>query len=164
MNRLNFIPGLAVAFVLIALDQWLKFWARTTLIAQGASEHLNGFFVLQYAENSGAFLGLGGDWPTWLRTLIFVVFVAGFLAYLTWTLLTQKHHVSEEWALWLFLSGGLGNLIDRVWFGYVIDYALIIAGPLRTGIFNLADSVIVVAFLLILYSSFRNSQQSSETK
>lgn len=163
MNRLNFVPGLIVTLVLIGADQALKFWARTSLMAQGASEHLGGFFVLQYAENSGAFLGLGGEWPTWVRTLIFVVFVAGFLAYLTWTLLTEKHHVSEEWALWLFLSGGLGNLIDRIWFGYVIDYALVIVGPLRTGIFNLADSVIVVAFLLILYSSFRASKNTKAT-
>ena len=105
-----------------------------------------------YAENTGAFLGLGTSLPPHLRFLIFTALVGLFLlALLIYLLKSKEMDRLALVALGLVFVGGLSNFIDRALNeGAVVDFLNLGFGGLRTGIFNLADVYIMVgAFLLI---------------
>lgn len=138
----------SVISTLVIIDQWTKFWARDYLL--GREEHfLGGFLQFHLAENSGAFLSLGSTWDPGLRFAVFSGAVALFLASVLWQLRIRRKWM-EEWGLVLLLSGGIGNLIDRVYKGSVTDFLFIDLGFVHTGIFNVADMVIVASVILLL--------------
>jgi signal peptidase II len=110
---------------------------------------------LTYAENRGAFLGLGGDWPDTVRWLVFTVMALGVVVVSAgWvvTRLRRRQHASlATWAMLLIAAGGVGNLVDRVVReGRVIDFMNLGLGPVRTGIFNVADVQIMLGLGLLL--------------
>src|SRR5436309_5181116 len=107
--------------------------------------YLNGLVRLEYAENSGAFLSLGSRLPPGARFLLLEVMVGSLLAIgLALTLFSDRMRLSQKAVLALALGGGLGNLIDRVARGVVVDFVSLGIGPLRTGIFNFADVAITL--------------------
>lgn len=119
--------------------------------------YLNGLFQLVYAENSGAFLGLGGAWSREVRFIIFALIVFLGLGAMLWYLLKKEKYKVNLYAYTFILAGGFGNLWDRVFHedGHVIDFMLIeIWGPLRTGVFNVADVFIVTGVLLALFGEY----------
>ncbi|HVO95813.1 MAG TPA: signal peptidase II, partial [Terriglobales bacterium] len=120
-------------------------------------------FRLQYAENSGAFLSLGSSLPESLRHLIFTILVGIFLSgLLSYVLLSRGLAIRHVIYLSLVCGGGLSNLIDRIAYdGHVVDFLNIGVGPLRTGIFNVADMAITAGALLLAFDSFRRSPQPS---
>lgn len=110
-------------------------------------------------ENTGAFLGLGADWPSSLRVGLFTIGNALLL------LLVVAAGASRQWSrparigLALLLAGGASNLVDRTVQGSVIDFMNVGLGPLRTGIFNVADVAILAGVGLVLLSSYRSRDQ-----
>jgi signal peptidase II len=99
---------------------------------------------LSLAENAGAFLGLGRSLSDAARRAIFVGAVgAALLAALVWLLRTRSLPLGRTLAAAFMIGGGLANLLDRLPDDRVTDYILLSAGPLRTGIFNLADAAIL---------------------
>ncbi|HPI94106.1 MAG TPA: signal peptidase II [Deltaproteobacteria bacterium] len=146
------LPALSLLSACAGCDQATKAIARTHLQESGAVEFLHGLFRLQYAENQGAFLGLGTNVPEELRYGIFILLVgmilAGMLLYL---LFSKRLAAGQAAALSLVLGGGLGNLIDRMLHdGRVIDFMNLGIGSVRTGIFNVADVAILAGILLLL--------------
>ena len=142
---------LLVAGVTIALDQITKYTAKPLLQGQGSYSYLADTWRFVYSENTGAFLGLGAELSAGLRTLIFTVMVSLFLVALTvYTLraaLPRWHQIGAA----LLLGGGIGNLIDRVLLGYVIDFMNAGIGGLRTGIFNVADMAILLGIGFMIW-------------
>lgn len=138
----------------VGCDQLSKATARHFLEQSGTRSFLGDTLRLTYTENHGAFLGLGSSLPEGLRTAIFTFMVAlGLVALLAWMLRAPKLTSTAIVALSLVVGGGLGNLIDRVVNnGGVIDFMNLGIGPLRTGIFNVADVWIVVGAALLLSS------------
>ena len=139
-------------FVGLLIDQLTKVWASSTL--QGGPRFTFLFDTLRvvYAENTGAFLGLGTSLPPHLRFLIFTALVGLFLlALLVYLLKSKEMDRLALVALGLVFVGGLSNFIDRALNeGAVVDFLNLGFGGLRTGIFNLADVYIMIgAFLLI---------------
>ena len=124
---------------------------------------LGGAVRLEYMENPGAFLSLGADLPPTARFLVGVVFVAAALtALLVFTLRGSGLTPRQKAGMVLILGGGLGNLIDRLANdGHVIDFVSVGIGPLRTGIFNLAD-VAITAGVLMVFLSFRKAAPDLE--
>lgn len=112
---------------------------------------LNDTLRLAYAENPGAFLSLGASLPAHARTLLFqgavsLIVLGLVLAATFWPKLTRGQVV----ALTLLGASGLGNLIDRFLYdGRVTDFLNLGIGDLRTGIFNVADVLGVVAIVLL---------------
>ena len=146
-------------FVLVACigcDQSTKYTAKHYLEGKGTYSYINDIFRLGYAENNGAFLGLGSTLPDNIRILIFTGFVAlillAFLCYvITSTHITKIGVVGGA----LIIGGGLSNLVDRlVNNGAVIDFLNLGIGSLRTGIFNVADMAIMLGALFMLW--FKN--------
>lgn len=149
------ILTLMVAISCIGCDQAVKTFARNTLVANEALRVFNDIIHLQYSENHGAMLGIGADLPAEARFWLFTVF-AGFalVSILAYTLTSGKLKSVEVLALSLVLGGGLSNLIDRLARGgIVIDFVMIVVGPLRTAIFNLADLLIVIGLAILVVSN-----------
>lgn len=143
--------------VVFFLDQVTKNWATERLLNQEPFFFLNGFFQLIYAENPGAFLGLGGGWSRPVRFVVFALVVLFGLGGMLWYLIKKENSRLNLFAYSFILAGGCGNLWDRVVHekGHVVDFMLIeVWGPLRTGVFNLADVAIVVGVLLVLTAEY----------
>lgn len=135
----------------VGCDQATKVVARQHLDGRGTLTYLGDTFRLTYAENHGAFLGMGSSLPDWARTLIFTVLVgAVLLGLLVWVLRTSDISTRAVVAASLVIGGGIGNLIDRIAFdGGVTDFMNMGIGSLRTGIFNVADVWIMAGVFLL---------------
>lgn len=151
---------------LVALDQWTKSFAATRLAGRGVVRLAGDFIVLVFAKNKGAFLSLGSGLSPSLRGFLLVVLPAVVLVFLGWTLVTQgfggsgKASASIGGRAWrvaavLMLSGGAGNLFDRIAYGEVRDFLNFRIGCLRTGIMNLADLYILAALVVVLVALAR---------
>jgi signal peptidase II len=97
-----------------------------------------------YAENTGGFLSLGSDLPPVARSAIFTVATGIALVALLGLVLGRKYSGPAELGLVLFIAGGSSNWIDRVLRGSVVDFLNMGIGPVRTGIFNVADVAIML--------------------
>ncbi len=145
-----------ITLITIVCDQATKWIAKRYLWPNGFYSYAGDTFRLQYAENSGAFLGLGSTLPDPWRHLIFTVLVGIFLLALLIYLLRSRDLTNFAMICLAFIcAGGLSNLIDRVTYdGRVVDFLNVGIGSLRTGIFNLADMAITFGALLMLWESF----------
>ena len=141
----------AIVLLCVAADRVTKDFARDTLSQGTHRPLLGGILILTYAENEGAFLGLGANWPSSVRFALSLLANAVIIA---WGLVTiiraNAIGVLRLISVALLLGGGIGNLIDRVQnSGAVIDFMILRLGPLQTGIFNLADVAITGGALAI---------------
>jgi signal peptidase II len=149
---------LFVMLVSVGCDQATKSVAQSTLAGTEPILFLNGMVRLQYAENPGAFLSLGAGLSSETRYWIFVVLagllLAGLILYIFRSSL--KMHILSLVGLALFAGGGLGNLIDRLTNdGRVIDFMNVGIGPVRTGIFNVADMALMAGIGLLAIFELR---------
>lgn len=147
-------------------DQATKLLAKRYLIAGETISFAADTVRLQYAKNTGAFLSLGSSLPDPWRHLVFTVLVALFLlGLLFYTLFNGALATNHALFLSLICAGGISNLIDRIAFdGRVVDFLNIGIGPLRTGIFNVADMAITAgAALLTLDTLMQPREKPSRT-
>lgn len=114
---------------------------------------------LDYAENAGGFLGLGDSLPGEVRTGLFTYACTAAVAAILVYLCLARLCALQVLALSLISAGGIGNLIDRISWGYVRDFLNVGLGPVRTGIFNVADAAMMVGCVLVLFTSRRGSQK-----
>lgn len=146
-------------FTCIGCDQATKSAAQQYLSGQEPVSFFSGLLRFEYAENPGAFLSLGANLDPEMRTQIFTTFIGLFLicllVYVLYGIIKQP--VLVTLALTFYLAGGLGNLIDRVMNdGHVIDFMVMRVGGLHTGIFNVADMLIMLGVGLLLLSLIKN--------
>jgi signal peptidase II len=143
----------------VGCDQATKILAKSHLASRLLPlEFLNGAVRMQYAENTGAFLSLGADLPEEARFLLFVCLVGPILITgLAFAFKSDRTAPAQKMGLILAVGGGMGNLIDRIAHGAVVDFVSLGIGPLRTGIFNLADVAITVGILLFLAAGARET-------
>ena len=135
----------------VGCDQATKVLAQRALGGAPPVQYLGDLFRLQYVENRGAFLSLGATLPDGVRSAVFVFGVAVVLAVLLGhVLLSRRVQRGELLAAALVVGGGTGNLIDRVLLGHVRDFANLGIGPVRTGVFNVADVAITAGCALLL--------------
>jgi signal peptidase II len=130
----------AVAATVVALDQWTKHWATRTLAFRPPLEVVGEFVRLTYTRNSGVAFGLGAGLP-------FPYYVFSIAAVVVILYLFARQRVTgwpRQLALALILGGAVGNLIDRVRFGEVVDFIEIGYGRWRWPVFNVADSAVTV--------------------
>ena len=153
MPKSNALPWLWLSALLIGLDQASKWLAVTSLPYQQQVDFIPGFWNWHLTHNTGAafsFLANAGGWQHGffiaLATLISVV-----LAF------ALRRVPREDWRnafpFALIIAGALGNLVDRLRLGYVVDFVEWYVGDFYWPVFNLADSCIVVgAVLMVVYS------------
>lgn len=139
----------------IGCDQATKHVATRSLRGEPARSYLGDTLRLQYVQNAGGFLGLGGRLSPDARFWLFTIVNTAFLAAVAYVLVSRwSMHWSKFLLLLLLLAGGIGNLIDRVVQGGVVtDFLNLGIGPLRTGVFNVADVAVTgsaIALLVVL--------------
>ena len=144
---------ISVSVICIGCDQAIKMLAANYLPSHSMHSYAFDTLRLGYTENVGAFLGLGNQLPEQYRFMLFTIGVglilAGLLAYLLFNHALDRAAVL---ALSMMLAGGGSNFFDRaVNNGAVIDFMNVGLGPLRTGVFNVADMAIMFGCALFFY-------------
>jgi signal peptidase II len=154
------LAWLWLSAVVIMLDQLSKRLVDTSMQLYQSIE-LMPFFQLTYLRNQGAafsFLSQAGGWQRWFFVGLAVT-ASGLICY--WLKRLEKHQRWEAAAWALILGGALGNLIDRVLYGYVIDFLDVYYGEWHWPAFNVADSAITVGVAMLLIDSFWPRRESA---
>ena len=166
MNPLvrNRLIGLAIAVALFAADQAFKGYILRGLGLQlGESHYLLPFFQYTLTHNYGVSLGMftaASDAQRWA-----LVAVTGLIAVAVTVWLLREKRLGDILPLALVLGGALGNILDRVRMGYVLDYADLHFGAFRPFlIFNVGDACITIGVLIILARSLFMSEKPRETQ
>ncbi|GAB5605050.1 signal peptidase II [Sideroxyarcus sp. TK5] len=147
---------LALSLIVIIIDQLSKA-AITSHFVYGEALAVTSFFNLVLAHNTGAafsFLSDAGGMQRWLFSLIAVV----ASVWIVWLL---RKHQSEKLfalALALILGGALGNLIDRIAYGYVVDFLDFHWAGYHFAAFNVADSAITCGAALLIWDGIRGKR------
>lgn len=146
-----------VTVVLLVLDQVSKQLVMHTMEYREVIEVLP-FFNLYYVHNPGAafsFLADAGGWQRWFFTAIAVVVS---IVLLFWLKATPKSNKPLCLAFCFILSGAIGNVIDRMLFGYVIDFLDFYIGQNHWPAFNIADSAIFIGAALLIYDALKGEE------
>ncbi len=143
----------------IGCDRVTKHLATEALSDQSPRYYLAGTVRLEYAENTGAFLSAGSELPAWARFGLLRLGVALVLAAIAIIAVKDRWTgVLLAGAAFIF-AGGISNLFDRIARDSVIDFMSIGVGPLRTGIFNVADVAIVLGGALVARGIYSGSRK-----
>lgn len=158
----NRVIGLAIASVIFALDQFVKWLVLVPLDLRRQPDQvidLLPFFDLRYTENRGISLGLLEATSPEMRWILVGVTAAIALVVLIW--MFRERLMGDIIGLSMILGGALGNIVDRYDLGYVVDYADLHFGDFRPFlIFNIADASITIGVVIILARSFLVSDDS----
>jgi signal peptidase II len=147
----------------IGCDRVTKHVAATALADAPRQSFLADTIRLEYVENTGAFLGLGADWSEPVRTAVFSAGNALLLLALAIVARRQRWSSRALLGVALFVSGGVSNLVDRVLHGAVVDFMNVGIGPLRTGIFNVADMAIMIGAALLVSEGWAEGRAAKRT-
>ena len=160
--NLSFLRYLAIATIVLLLDQLSK-WSALSSLQLGIPEPVLPFLNWLLLLNPGAafsFLAQGSGWQRWFFTIL------GLIAciYIVWLLRKNQSDKLLCVALSLILGGALGNVLDRLMYGAVVDFIDLHYANWHWPAFNIADSAICIGAVLIifgeLYKSFGKSTQS----
>jgi signal peptidase II len=151
-------PYLALAALLIVIDQATKWLAVGALDFGERVAVLPGFFDFTLVYNRGAAFSFLADAAGWQRWFFTAVGLAAAV-FLVWLL---AHHASQRlfaFALSLVLAGALGNVIDRLWRGEVVDFVLLHWRGWHFPAFNVADAAITVGAALLIFDELRRMRR-----
>lgn len=155
---------LLIAVAIFVVDQASKAWAVGALRFDEARIVISGLLTFEYAENPGIAFGQlqqGGALGRWLLAALAFTAAAAVLIYLFRTARTDDRTLG---ACALLLAGIVGNLIDRVRLGYVVDFILVHLGQYHWPTFNVADASICAGALLLAYDIFMEGKQEGNSK
>lgn len=147
------LKWLWLALLAVLLDQGSKL-AVDASMGLYESIPVMPYFNLTYVHNPGAafsFLSEAGGWQRWFFSVLALTISVGITV---WLAKLQKHETLLAAALSLILGGAIGNLIDRVAYGYVIDFIDVYYGNSHFPAFNIADAAINLGVFLMLAESF----------
>lgn len=147
------------ALLVVVLDQITKAWILDGLSLRevGRVPVLPPVLNLTYVENTGVSFGLfGGGSARWLLT-VFSIAVAGALAW--WALKAERRILVS--AIGLVIGGAIGNVIDRIRFGYVVDFIDFSGTGVFPWVFNIADSAITVGVALLILDSVMSERRAT---
>lgn len=158
---LQVITILSIA-VLVVIDQLIKLLVLEYLQPIGSLPLIDGILQLRYAENTGAAFGSFSEYTTALSVFTFIAILAGIIF-----LMSKKLKFGVEYVcVALIIAGGAGNLIDRVFRGFVVDYI----EPLFIdfAVFNFADILVtcsaIVLVIWTIYDIYREHKAEKEPK
>ena len=139
--------ALVYSALVVVFDQATKYLVRHNLDLHATVQVVGDFFRLTYVENSGIVFGIkvGGALP-----LFTVLSIVATILILYYFFRERANHLGVRISLALILGGAVGNLIDRLVFGRVVDFLDFGVGEYRFFVFNVADSAVTVGVVLFL--------------
>ena len=135
-----------VILALIGLDWLTKYWIQTSMALNDTIPVIDGIFHITYIHNYGAAFSILEGKQSFLL-IVTGIAMAAILGYMVVTQIKKKAQPMELWSLALILAGGIGNFIDRVRFGYVVDFFDFRIWP----IFNVADIAVCCGCGLLIF-------------
>ena len=154
----SLLPWLGIALIVVLLDQFTK----TLILGMfqlGDSHTVTSFFNVVRVHNSGAafsFLAGAGGWQRWF----FIGLGALAAVFIVWMLRSHGGQRLFSWALALILGGAVGNVIDRLLHGYVVDFIQVHYAGHYFPSFNVADSAISVGAILLILDELLRVRRS----
>jgi len=146
--RRSFLLLFGVAGAVLAFDQWTKRWATDTLAYREPVRVIGDLVRLTYTRNSGVAFGLGAGFP-----FPYYLFSIAAVLVIVWLFARQRVHGGwRRLALALILGGAIGNLIDRIASGEVVDFILLSWRRWQFPVFNVADSAVTIGVVLFALS------------
>ena len=158
----NALPWLGLSALLIGLDQWSKWLAIRHLEYLRPVPVIDGFWNWTLVHNYGAafsFLSDAGGWQRWFFTALAVLIGGGLVV---WLARTPRSDWRTALPFALVIAGAFGNLVDRLRFGYVVDFVDWYAGSYHWPAFNVADACIVVGAVLLVLFSFKAPEPAAK--
>lgn len=148
--------SLAVSLSVLGCDQGTKRMAELSVKYSAGTSYLFNLLQIRYAENTGAWGSMGSDWSDPIR-LIFLMLIPslvliGLAAALVHLPGLRRMQVA---GLALILGGGLSNVLDRILYGYVVDFLYLGIGAIGTNIFNIADVAIMAGLGFLILDGWR---------
>lgn len=150
--------------LIVLLDQYTKQLVLTHFELGESIDIVAGLFALTSVRNRGGAFGLLSTLPEAWRVAFFVVFALGTMGALIWMLAQTKRE--DRWmriALTGVIGGALGNLIDRVRFGEVVDFLDVYVNDWHWPTFNVADSFITCGLIVLLLVTARSQEPTEES-
>ncbi len=151
---------LIVAVLCVIIDQAIKY-SLTALISFGDSVHVIGdFFTLTLLQNTGAAFSILSS------NTVFLIVVSLFALCLIYVLLIQGKKIDkvESYLYGILIGGVIGNLLDRIIHGYVVDYLSFSFGTFHIPIFNFADMCIIISIGLIIIHILKGEKNEVSSK
>ena len=153
------VPWLALIAIVIVVDQLSKIAIARTFAYGARKAIVDGFFDLTLVYNTGAafsFLSSAGGWQRWLFTIV------GIVAALFIVVMLARHSAQRLFscALALIAGGALGNVIDRLLHGHVVDFLLFYYRGWSFPAFNVADSAITIGAILLILDELRRVRRA----
>ena len=144
---------LSLAGLMLWADQWTKSWAESTLIARPPMNIIGEIVRFTYTRNSGVAFGLGAGH----RFPFYLFSIAAVLVILIMFARQRSHSLLRQVSLALILGGALGNLVDRLTTGEVVDFILIGWRQWYWPVFNVADSAVSIGVVLFALTWMRHT-------
>ncbi|EOD01295.1 signal peptidase II [Caldisalinibacter kiritimatiensis] len=137
-----------VTLLILITDQLTKYYADKLLKGNAPYVIINGFLQFNYVENVGAAFGILKNKQLFFIILTFIVLIGMVL----FMIKNKRLNIYMRWGLVLIIAGAIGNLIDRIRLGYVIDFIDVKFGSFYDyPVFNIADCAIVIGTILVSY-------------
>jgi len=151
---------LAMSLAVLFLDQWTKGYITRTMEVHQSRSVVEDVFDLTYVRNTGAAFGLFASVDSSIKAILLnSVAVVVFLIVSAYALRSSHKSVRLQVGLALILGGAVGNLMDRVRFGYVVDFLDFAVSGHHWPAFNVADSAICIGVGLLFLDMLRNEEE-----
>ena len=138
---------IGIIATIVALDQWSKWRIKTSYDLYHSEPIIQDFFHFTYVTNDGMAFGL--SFPGGKQVLLFVTLaLTGVIIWMLWK--EKNSHNLIRYGLSFILAGAIGNMIDRVLYGKVVDFLDIMIGDFHWYIFNVADSAVTTGMILFI--------------
>lgn len=156
----KYIIFFATVAPMVLLDFLTKAYISSTMFLHESFPVIEGFFNITYVRNPGAAFSFLADAPAAFRSIFFVTVTSlAILCILYYIAKDKFEDPLMTFGLSLIMSGAVGNLIDRVRLGEVVDFIDVYVGSYHWPAFNVADSAITMGAFLLLLEIFRTSKQ-----
>jgi signal peptidase II len=151
------LPWFAASAAIVIVDQLSK-WVALARLAPGERRELTEFLNLVLVFNKGAAFSILADAPGW-QTPLLIAFALGAALIVSVLLVRSPGRRMFCAGLASILGGAIGNVIDRVRFGHVVDFVDLHAGAWHWPAFNVADSAITLGAALLILDGFRHHER-----
>jgi len=146
----------AISCIVIA-DQITKFWIHKNLAFMTYLD-IFPFFKIVHFQNKGAAFSFLHDAAGWQRYFLITVSMIAIVV-IPFFIKNNKKEPLVLWSLTFILAGAIGNLIDRIYYGYVIDFIYLHVNDFYWPAFNIADSFITIGVVLLIFDMVKKSRE-----
>jgi len=151
------VPYVFLTLAILGFDRWTKVLIQSRFALNESASIIDGFFDITYVQNTGVAFGIFSSISSPTKSVILSLFSAcAVVVVITYSVRSPQQNRLLQIALSLILGGALGNLYDRLAYGYVVDFLEFYVGKYHWPSFNIADAAISVGVALLALEIVRN--------